>query len=74
MKRELGQASFGEQQAAASTLDQAGSAGVLAPGRAAWTRDAAAVRDATIAGLENGPVGLVASRFPTASRPLPRST
>lgn len=64
MQRELGQASLGDQQAAATTLDQAGSNGLLAPGRAAWVRDAAAVRDATISGLESDPVALVAQRFP----------
>lgn len=62
--RNLERGSLGEQQAAVSGAEQAGVAGVLPPGRSAWIKDFASVRDATIAGLDRDPVALVAQRFP----------
>ncbi|MFK8251781.1 phage tail tip lysozyme [Ancylobacter terrae] len=56
--RSLERDSLGAQQAAVSSAEQAGAAGVLPPGRSAWLRDFASVRDATIAGLDRDPVGL----------------
>ncbi|QIB35807.1 hypothetical protein [Ancylobacter pratisalsi] len=64
LSRELGQSSLTEQDAAVSTLQQAGSAGLLSPGQSAWIKDATEVRDSTISGLERDPVALVAQRFP----------
>lgn len=68
LAREAGQSSLPQQDAAVSSLEQAGASGLLTPGRAAWIRDVAAIRDETVRGLENDPVSLIAKRFPDRFR------